>query len=394
MTSLAIIQLDDYDRELIQIGLDAAFAELNLAEVIKPSEKILVKPNMLSGVDAQRAVTAHPEVFRALCSSLRDLGADLCFGDSPAIDLPEKAAQTSGLLDMARSIDVPLADFVNSVETAMPEGRIMRKMPLAKGVAESDGLVSLGKLKTHALTGMTGAIKNQFGVIPGQRKATFHVAYPILEDFCQMLVDINLYLKPRLYVMDAIVAMEGNGPRNGSPRKIGVILLSCDPVAIDAAGSLLMGIDPASVPTSRLAEKAGLGSLDLAAVDACLIRPAGGQNRIQRGNAKELLIDLQVRDFVKGRIARNIFTRTISMSAPLYKRRIMRRPSIESETCTRCGLCVKACPVRPGVITQINRGVVPIFDYMRCIRCYCCQETCPTGAIEVHVTPVGRLLGL
>ncbi len=392
MSKLAMIQLDDYRREDLLPAFKAAFAELGLTADFKPAEKIVIKPNMLSGLNADRAVTSHPEVFHALAVCLRDLGVELSFGDSPALDAPEKAARASGLLAAADELGIPMADFVTPVETPLPQGKVLRTMALARGVAEADGLVSLAKLKTHALAGMTGAIKNQFGVITGQLKAKYHVSYPILEDFCQMLVDINQYLQPRLYVIDAIVAMEGNGPRNGHPRKVGVVLLSRDPVAADAAGTMLMGMEPASVMTTKLGARAGMGKMDLTVIDACLIRPVAGQVTIEQGKACNLLKALQVKDFERGRIVHEILTKAIRVNAPLYKRHIMRRPQISLSRCTTCGVCVTACPVVPKVLSQSAPGQVPTFDYARCIRCFCCQELCPAGAIEVYNTKLGRIL--
>lgn len=398
MAQLAIIQLDHYDRDLLRSGFQKAFAELGLQRDFRPDEKILIKPNMLSGIGADHAVTAHPAVFNALACCLRDLKVDLSFGDSPALDAPEKAAAACGIYDEARAMGIPLSDFVTAVDTPMPAGKVLRQIPLARGVAEADGLVSLGKLKTHALTGMTGAVKNQFGVIPGQRKAAFHMTYPRPEDFCQMLVDINVFLKPRLYMLDAIVAMEGNGPRNGRPRKVGAVLVSREPATLDAAGALLMGMNPSDITTCRLAAQAGLGTCQLADAEAVLIRPGQPDNRsnaeIFHGTAEQLLASLIVKNFVRGRMVRGILSRTISLSAPLYKKHVMQRPAAEANLCIRCGVCATACPAEPPAISYMDDDGVPIFDYERCIRCYCCQETCPAGAIRVKVTPVGRMLGV
>jgi len=106
----------------------------------------------------------------------------------------------------------------------------------------------------------TGAVKNQFGCIPGILKGQYHVKLPDPYDFAAMLVDINTYIKPRLYVMDGITAMEGNGPRSGKPKQLKVLLLSADPVALDATACRIIDIDPEIVPTAKLGEKANLGT--------------------------------------------------------------------------------------------------------------------------------------
>jgi uncharacterized protein (DUF362 family) len=241
MPKLAIILLDKYQPEDLDSGFQTAFAELELEHVFLSGEKILIKPNMLGAVPPEMAVTPHPAVFRSLALQLQMTGATLSYGDSPAIESIEKSARVTGFAAAAADLGIPLADFEGKTDRHFPAGRILKCIPLARGVAESDGLVSLAKLKTHALTGLTGVIKNLFGVIPGPRKAIYHSNYPDRAMFCQMLVDIASYLKPRLHVLDAVIAMEGNGPRSGDPRKVGAILISTDPVAVDAAAAWLVG---------------------------------------------------------------------------------------------------------------------------------------------------------
>ena len=128
-------------------------------------------------------------------------------------------------------------------------------------MAESSGIISISKLKTHALTRITGAIKNQFGCIPGARKAEFHSVMPTVALFSQMLVDLNLFLKPRLFIMDGIIAMEGNGPRNGDARKMNVLLFSTDPVALDATVCRLINLNPDLVEPLVYGAQSGLGTM-------------------------------------------------------------------------------------------------------------------------------------
>ena len=394
MPLLALILLDDYNQEALNRGFQTAFAELNLAGCFQPAEKILIKPNLLSAVAPDKAATPHPAVFEALAGCLKNLGLNLSYGDSPALDSMEHAARVTGLAAVAKKLAICPADFSSHVETPLPEGKALHSLPLACGVAEADGLVSLAKLKTHALTGMTGVIKNLFGVIPGQRKATYHARYPNIRYFCQMLADITHFLQPRLCVCDGIVAMEGNGPRNGRPRQLGVILLSTDPVAVDAAGAFLIGIEPDSLPLLKVAARSGLGEINLSQIDACVIRVLPESAEINRGPARKLLAGLQVRDFVQSKTVRAIMGAAISMLVPpLYKNHIQRRPAISAERCTRCGICTKACPVKPAAVFQKECGMLPEFDYECCIRCFCCQEVCPVGAIEVRKTTIGRLIG-
>jgi uncharacterized protein (DUF362 family) len=105
-----------------------------------------------------------------------------------------------------------------------------------------------------------GAIKNQFGCVPGILKGEFHLKLPDADDFAKMLVDLNTLVNPRLYVMDGIYAMEGNGPRGGTSRKMNIILLSSDPVALDATVCRLIKVNPECVPTVKYGMQAGMGT--------------------------------------------------------------------------------------------------------------------------------------
>jgi uncharacterized protein (DUF362 family)/Pyruvate/2-oxoacid:ferredoxin oxidoreductase delta subunit len=395
MAQLIIIRCDDYTPAQVRSGLHLAFEALSVGQDFRAQEQILIKPNLLSAVAPDQAVTPHPEVFRALIQNLQPMNLRLSVGDSPAFDSTEKAMRLSGLADVATAMDVKLADFDNQVEIEFPQGRLLRRFPIAVGVASADGLISLCKLKTHALTGITGAIKNQFGVVPGQKKSHHHVQFPDLQAFGQMLVDINLYLQPRLYVMDAIVAMEGNGPRNGQPRHVGLILVSKDPVLLDAFGAFIIGINPQTNEMIQAGASSGLGSSDLKAAAAILYDLRSGQlasDRERRGKAADFAKELRIPDFVGGQSQRSLIGILSKYGAPIAKSLIMNRPTIRQDRCTRCGVCIRACPLDPPAVDRKKKDAFPSYQYKRCIRCYCCQEVCPAGAIDVRKTLLGRLL--
>ena len=126
-----------------------------------------------------------------------------------------------------------------------------KRFIFANTVLDADGIISLPKLKTHGLTRLTGAVKNQFGCVPGLAKGQFHAKMADPYDFSTMLVDINTFLKPRLYVMDAIMAMEGNGPRNGKPRQMNALMFSKDPIALDAVACKMVVLIPNTCPPLR-----------------------------------------------------------------------------------------------------------------------------------------------
>lgn len=389
MAHLVLIKQDEYTPDLLEQQLQAAFDRLDLSSVIRPGEHILIKPNLLAAVRPDKAVTPHPQVFAALAACLRRLNVNLSYGDSPAIDTPERAARVCGLAEVAESMQISMADFSHADPVPVVEAAAYRTLYLARGVAAADGLVSLAKLKTHALTGMTGVLKNQFGVISGIAKAKLHVQFPNLAEFAQMLTDINRYIKPRFAVMDAIVSMEGNGPKNGRPRATGWLLVSTDLVAIDTAAALLIGLDPQSLPFIRTAYDGGLGECRPDHIHVTQIRQQGDSIISSEHQLPEIAGTLGIKDFRQAETQHSTLSRATRL-APLLKRFVLSRPVIDPTICTRCGLCETVCPLEPKAVRQLKAKAVPVYQYSRCIRCYCCQETCPAGAITVRRTLIGR----
>ena len=379
MTSIvAVVGCGTYDPEKVLAAVGRGIDLLGgISGFVLPGEKILFKPNMLAGRSPDLAVTTHPAVFEAAARVFSDAGAVPSYGDSPGYGSPKNAARKTGMAAAAEKCHAAEADFETVVQTDFPEGRTQKTFPLARGVTEADGIVSLPKMKTHGLTRITGAVKNQLGCVAGFEKARFHFRYPNPLHFSSMLVDINRLVKPRLFIMDGIVAMEGEGPSSGNPVKMGVILLSRDPVALDAVFCRLIGLDPRLVPTITEGEAAGIGTGREA--DVLLVGdPFAGF----------LKADFDVvRTPVTGDVTFQVLRR--------WKDRLIPRPVILSDLCKRCGICVEACPVEPRKALDWRgkgRSEPPEFDYSLCIRCYCCHEMCPHRAITIKTPLLGRII--
>lgn len=372
---VALLQCETYDQHEVRKKIEQGISLLGgWQTAVRPGEKILLKPNMLAADPPDRAVTTHPSVMQAVAESLLDHGVDLTYGDSPASGTPETVARKSGLAEVAAKLGIPLADFTEGEMTVFTGAFQQRKMMLARGTLECDGIISLPKLKTHALTRLTGAVKNQYGCVVGTNKKKFHARHPLIGHFARMLVDLNMYLQPRLYIMDAVVAMEGKGPRGGNPRKVGALLISADPVALDAAASRLVGLRPDRVPTNSVGQQGGLGEYK--------------EEHIQLlGDDISCLI---MKDFDLG-----MGIPGYAISNAWLRHKMIPRPHIDPAACKKCGLCINACPLRPGALIWPEAGqeYPPIYNYAACIRCYCCQEICPEGAIDLHTPWIGRVLG-
>jgi len=374
--TVALVRCEDYDEARVHDAVGRGLALLGGAgHFASAGDTLLLKPNLLSGKAPEKVVTTHPSVFRSVARHFLDLGASVTYGDSPGFGRPEGVARKAGLAQVAEELGLRLADFVNGETVSFPEGQTIKQFTVAVGALQCDGIVSLPKMKTHALTRLTGAVKNQFGCIPGILKGEFHARLSDMDRFAQMLVDLTRLVCPRLYIMDAVVAMEGNGPGNGDPRPIKALLLSTDPVALDAIAGRMMNLDPELVPTTVWGEKMGLGS----------------HSHIHTvGDPVESFI---AADFKANRRTGSTTGAMNGALARLLRNVLVPKPVIGAGRCTRCGTCVHVCPSNPKAVEfRKGREAPPVYDYRLCLRCYCCQELCPEKAITVHTPPLGRLI--
>ena len=374
---VAVIRCEKYDDTQVLNSIKRGIDLLGgISLFVKSGEKIVLKPNILFGSDPEKCVTTHPAVFRAAGNLLKEAGVNVLYGDSPAFGKSEASLRKSGLKQVGDELGFILADFDSGRPVSHKDALLVKKFVIANGILDADGLISLPKLKTHGLVRFTGAVKNQFGCVPGFFKGQFHVKLPDPYDFATMLVDLNTLIKPRLYIMDGITAMEGNGPRSGKPKQLGVLLLSADPIALDAIACRIIALNPEVVPTAKPGEKAGLGTYHSENIEIV-------------GDPLESFID---KSFNVNRTAP--MANTSGRIRTFIKNKITQRPLIVKEKCTRCGTCVKMCPVEPKAVDWYkgDKTKPPKHNYDRCIRCYCCQETCPEGAITIATPWLGRLL--
>jgi uncharacterized protein (DUF362 family)/NAD-dependent dihydropyrimidine dehydrogenase PreA subunit len=375
---VSIEKCGSYNDQEVRKAVEACLAPLGgLESVVSGGDRVLVKLNLLSAKSPEAAVTTHPAIVKATVELVQELGAIPVLGDSPGGG--STAASYKALLEktgIQAVIDKTGCEIVRfdeaKREVAPAKAKTFKKLTLAKAVTEADVIIGLPKLKTHTLTYYTGAVKLLYGYIPGLFKTEYHLhTANDINLFADLLLDIHETYPPALTLMDAIVGMEGAGPSNGKPRKIGLVLSSKSCTALDYVAVTIAGFDPMSVPTVRLAQERGVGP-------ACLedVRIYG--ERVQ---------PLVVEDFEK------TLTASLSRAPPFLintlKRFIAAKPVIDVSNCKHCGECFRACP--PNAIA-FKKARVPDIDYSTCIRCYCCQELCPEGAITVSVPLLRRLL--
>lgn len=384
MPAVAIAGCKSYEMAGVRAALVRALEPFGGLDWVEPGMRVALKTNLLTAAKPEQAVATHPAVLAALTELLVERGAEVVIGDSPggpftsALLAHVYAASGLALCEEAgarlnRNVAVAQARFDAAVSA--------KSFLYTAYLDDADAIINVCKLKTHGMMGMTAAVKNLFGTIPGTVKPEYHFRFPEQRAFANMLVDLNEYFRPRLRlcVADAIVAMEGNGPARGAPYPLGCLLVSDSPYALDLACASLIGLGCDDVPTLRAAADRGLAPSRASELKTWGDAPlaAFAAPWFARSNSSA---DLQFGDSLPG-----VLGRAFSAAA---RRAIASVPACRAAACTGCARCASVCPAH--AITM--RGGRPSIRRSACIRCFCCQEFCPAGAMVVRRPLAARLL--
>ena len=344
--------LEDAVREAVNLlgGID---------RFIKPDGSYLIKPNLFTTIPSEKGATTDLRIFMTLARMIKEKNARPVVGECPATASyarPDIVFDNLGVREICQKEDVAInvLDREEPVRVKNPSAEVLDNFWFPKFSLDCEGIINVPKLKTHSLTKMTCAVKNLFGLQQGGSKANHHVRTgndP--ESFNRLLVDLYgcIHDKVILNVVDAVVAMEGEGPTTGDPVKLYVIIAGEDAAAVDFVSAAVMGWDPLEVGTNYLLAERGLGPKTLDEVEVVgvpiekVVRPF---KRPQTHSDGQMFIDIQM---------------------PIV---------CDPEKCESCGICVQTCPVK-----AISMNNIPEFNDSICIQCFCCMELCPHGAIRV-----------
>ena len=357
----AVFRCGSYDREELEERLGILLESLGgMKRFIEPGERVLLKPNLLSASAPEQCITTHPEVLRAVALRVLEAGGQSFIGDSPGLDGFAGVAAKTGMAEVARELGIPCMELDEPSPLPMAEGSVFRKVEVSKKALEADKIINLPKLKTHAQMLLTLSVKNLFGTVVRQKKASWHYTVGLDRDvFADLHIDIARSLAPALTIMDGVMGMEGRGPGNGRPRQFGLLAASGDPLALDMHLCKMLGADLRSFPLYRAAARRGLIGEEPAEAEGDF--PA---DFIFEGVDIPRLDSLHLLSFMPEKFAR---------------RHLSSRPVQLPEACIGCLKCVEVCPA--DAMTMREGNFVQI-DYTKCIRCYCCQEVCPADAIR------------
>ena len=261
--AVCILKNQAYDGRLVR-EISNALLTVGLDPERLSGKRVLLKPNMVEPSRDCPHMTTHPAMIVAAAEVFRTWGATVTVGEAPGhVRDSEMALVESGVAEALATEKLPFADL-NYQEVAWIKNRGRRsKLPgfwFPESVAQADLIVSMPKMKTHHWVGVTGAMKNLYGTIPGIKygwpKNVLHYA-----GIPETVYDINASLPKTIAIVDGIDCMEGDGPIMGTLRHMGLVVVGLCPAAVDATLCRLMQVDPYAVPYLALAADR-LGPID------------------------------------------------------------------------------------------------------------------------------------
>ena len=358
-----IFKIADYNYDTLKPKLFAMIDALGGHRIEKES-RVLIKPNLLLPAKPEKAILTHPLVVKAVAEYVLRKGGRPYIADSPAMGTFNRILKEGGYEDAFKDFDVKFKLFAGSVKVDV--GKPFGQVEIAKEALEADVVINLAKLKTHAQMLLTLGIKNLFGCVVGTRKPEWHLRCGIDRNmFARLLVQIYYAINPAITIIDGILALQGDGPgKRGMPRYLGILAGGRDATLVDMAICNLLGLDPDKLPTVSAAQKLGM-----------VTTPGSYSRDFQR-----------IENFIFPTMGSLVFGPRRFHT--IMRKHMIQRPVVDNQRCKLCGECWQFCPVK-----AIDRkGAQLYFNYNRCIRCYCCIEICPHGALHPEKTIPGRLL--
>lgn len=363
-----LYQVPEYNQSLMDLAVEKMMKELNILSELRPEMKVVIKPNLIIAKPTSTPATTHPVVIRAVASWLRKNGiTNITLAESSGgpylyeyMKTVYKVCGVSTLSDV-----LTLNNDFSSVPIHTPGNFKNHSFNIITPITTADYIINICKLKTHSMTGLSAGMKNLFGVIPGLEKPQLHCMWPNIEDFSNMILEIDQIVKPNLTIVDAVDAMEGNGPTGGTSHPLGIILGSKDMYTQDYFATTLMKLDPSSIVMIRQAIEKGLAQPE--------------KIELRGDSIPENLTPFQIPDSIKLDFSNLMPGMLGKLFAKICAKVLKSFPKVDNQKCVGCGKCAESCPEH--IIKIKNKKA--IFKRKGCISCFCCQEMCPMKAIFV-----------
>ena len=392
MSEIIIKKCEDYDYERVRECIYDILNQAQMSARIKPGMDVVVKANLLSKKTPDQCVTTNPEVIRAVCEYVAEYGAKAIITDSPAGPYNESSLRgiyaSAGMTEAARKSGATLNFDTGHESVRLTGAKTLERIDVIKPVINAHMIINVAKLKTHVMMTYTGAVKNLYGVIPGLTKAAYHMKLQEPENFANHLIYICEFVKPDFSIIDAVHAMEGDGPNSGDKVEFGFLLAGTNPYELDHVASTMAGIRNSEIPTLVNAQKRGLLKED--DITVILDEEDGEYVAIGMDEFREYISILELKPFKKPKaVSVNFLSGRVPKGLERYLiEKSKSKPYFIKEKCIGCGHCVRNCPAK---IIHLEDGKA-VADLGKCISCFCCHEVCPKDAVEIKVPFIARIL--
>ena len=250
---------------LIQNHLDCLQVPAQLS-----SKRILLKPNLISASAPSLACTS-PAFVAAVAACFLKRGAKVCLGDSPAFGSAWQVLKKQGFTRELSGLDIQYLEFKSVVRKRLDCGI---DISVAAEALECDYFVNLPRIKAHEQMGVTVALKNVFGIIPGARKAMLHMRHGNgHRDFAELILDLHKLLPKTLCLVDGVQVMTRRGPVKGTALHLGCLASSENFVALDRAMLEVLELNKEKIPIAMAAQKQNLPGAFLEDIEFPLLSP-------------------------------------------------------------------------------------------------------------------------
>ncbi len=256
--SVSLIRANSYRREVLRHSLETLLKPLGgIAGFVKPGQKVLLKPNLLTGSRPTKECTTRPELVYVVAQMVMEAGGQPFLGDSPAFGSAKGVAIANGYQSILEDLKLPVVEFHGKRYQIVNQE--FNHLLLSKEAMEADVVINLPKIKSHVQLVLTLGVKNLFGCVPGKMKAWWHLeAGKDVSRFSTMLVETAKAINPTLTIVDGIVGHQGNGPSGGEPRHLGILGASTNIFALDRTLVEVLNVSPDKVPTINASMRLGI----------------------------------------------------------------------------------------------------------------------------------------
>ncbi len=374
MTKVSLLKCTDYLNKSLKEKIKESFENINFDLSTLDNKRVVIKPNLLLPADDEKAMMTHSEFFRAAVQVVKEHNGIPILVESPILHSLDNVLKRTKYGKIVEDEGIETADPKISSTLHYDGANIYKHINISEAYFDADALIMIPKFKTHGITYITGGVKLLFGAMPGIEKSKMHFKIPVHKDFSNFLLDLYACFrfgfekpKPMLFLMDAIIGQEGEGPgAAGTPVKMNAILASESAIALDYVATKAAKFDFNKVETIKEGFNRNYDILSPEEIE------------VVGDNVDSLKINGLTPATGSSRHS-NAFKWPLNTKT--FKKLFVERPVPSKKECSLCFNCMRICPA--GAIKKNKyRKKTPHYNYGRCIRCYCCVEICPEAAIK------------